>query len=166
MKKSPDWTWARFDGGRFGSGLVLCHGDAICRVWLPGSAPRRGDGREGGAAGQAAKRLEAAFLRGEELDDLEVLIPDDCPAFLRRVYEACRAIPRGEVLSYRALAEAAGNPAAARAAGNAMKRNPLPLAVPCHRVVRSDGSLGHYGGGAEMKRWLLEREGALPTNKA
>ena len=81
--------------------------------------------------------------------------------FLLRAREACYAIPFGEVRTYAELADAAGSPRAVRAAGNAMARNPIPIIVPCHRVLRSGGALGGYGGGVETKRWLLglERSG-------
>ncbi|MBI4729383.1 MAG: methylated-DNA--[protein]-cysteine S-methyltransferase [Acidobacteria bacterium] len=82
--------------------------------------------------------------------------------FSRRVLQATCRIPRGETRTYGEIARAAGRPAAARAAGGALARNPVPLIVPCHRVVRADGSLGGYGGprGTETKRRLLESEGA------
>lgn len=79
--------------------------------------------------------------------------------FLRRAREACYAIPYGEVRTYRELAAAAGSPRAVRAAGNAMARNPIPIVVPCHRVLRTGGQLGGYGGGLDVKRWLLDLEG-------
>jgi methylated-DNA-[protein]-cysteine S-methyltransferase len=71
-----------------------------------------------------------------------------------------RDVPRGEVVTYGALARAAGNPAAYRAAATACARNPIPILVPCHRVVPVGGGLGGYGGGVERKRALLELEGA------
>jgi methylated-DNA-[protein]-cysteine S-methyltransferase len=83
------------------------------------------------------------------------------PPFLVRCLLAARRIRYGQVRSYGWLAAAAGNPRAARAAGQAMARNPLPIIVPCHRVVAADGSLGGFGGGLEMKRALLELEGVL-----
>jgi methylated-DNA-[protein]-cysteine S-methyltransferase len=61
------------------------------------------------------------------------------------------------------VAGKAGNPRASRAAGNALHENPVAIVVPCHRVVRADGSLGGYGGGLPVKEWLLEHEGALPA---
>jgi methylated-DNA-[protein]-cysteine S-methyltransferase len=70
-------------------------------------------------------------------------------------------IPYGQTRSYTEVARGAGNERAVRAAGTACGRNPLPLVVPCHRVLRSGGALGGYGGGAEMKRGLLELEGVL-----
>jgi O-6-methylguanine DNA methyltransferase len=77
--------------------------------------------------------------------------------------ETCE-IPPGETRSYEWLARRVGHPGAARAVGTALARNPLPLVVPCHRVVRSDGRIGHYGcGGPAAKRALLEEEGAPPV---
>ena len=80
--------------------------------------------------------------------------------FVRRVYGVVSRIPRGQVLSYGEVAEAAGKPGAARAVGNAMARNPICLFIPCHRVVASNG-LGGFGGdgGIEQKRRLLGLEG-------
>jgi len=82
------------------------------------------------------------------------------PEFERRVLTLLRRIPRGEVRPYSWLAREAGRPAAARAVGNSMARNPVPLLIPCHRVVKADGGIGNYAFGSEMKRELLRREGA------
>lgn len=81
--------------------------------------------------------------------------------FRLKVLRAIASIPYGETRSYGEMAARAGNKRAVRAAGTACGRNPIPLVVPCHRVLRSGGALGQYGGGAEMKRSLLELEGAL-----
>ncbi len=78
--------------------------------------------------------------------------------FRRTVLRHMAEIPYGETESYSELAAAAGNPRAVRAVGTACATNPLPLVVPCHRVVRSDGTIGNYGGGTEVKRALLELE--------
>jgi methylated-DNA-[protein]-cysteine S-methyltransferase len=80
--------------------------------------------------------------------------------FGRRVLRATAAIPYGGYLSYGEVAAEAGSPRAHRAAGTALGANPIPVVIPCHRVVRSGGVLGNYGGGPERKRWLLELEGA------
>jgi methylated-DNA-[protein]-cysteine S-methyltransferase len=80
--------------------------------------------------------------------------------FLLRARQGIAAIPYGETRTYTDLARAAGNERAVRAAGSACSRNPIPLIVPCHRVLRSDGSLGGYAGGLEMKERLLELEQA------
>ncbi|HEY1450271.1 MAG TPA: methylated-DNA--[protein]-cysteine S-methyltransferase [Solirubrobacteraceae bacterium] len=81
--------------------------------------------------------------------------------FGRRVLGATAAIPYGGVLSYGEVAAEAGSPRGSRAAGNALGANPLPIVVPCHRVLRSSGALGGYAGGPERKQFLLELEGAL-----
>ena len=79
--------------------------------------------------------------------------------FFIAAWEACSSIPPGETRSYQWLAEAAGSPRASRAAGQAMARNPLPLIIPCHRVVGSNGGLhGYGGGGVGVKARLLELE--------
>ena len=80
--------------------------------------------------------------------------------FQRRVLQAIRAIPRGQVRSYGWVAGRIGAPAAARAVGTALARNPIPVLIPCHRVVRSDRMLGEYsGGGSEVKARILRWEG-------
>ena len=104
-----------------------------------------------------------AYLEGDA-DTLE--LPVDLrlvhQPFRRRVLEALHdGVPRGEVVTYGGLAARAGRASAARAAGTACARNPVPLFVPCHRVVPGGGGIGNYGGGAERKRALLELEGAL-----
>ncbi len=82
-------------------------------------------------------------------------------AFGRRVLQVTSEIPYGGVLSYGEVAAEAGSPRGSRAAGNALGSNPIPIVIPCHRVLRAGGALGGYGGGVERKRWLLELEGAL-----
>jgi methylated-DNA-[protein]-cysteine S-methyltransferase len=79
--------------------------------------------------------------------------------FQRGVLNAIRAIPFGETRSYAWVARAIGAPSATRAVGRALARNPIPIIIPCHRVIASDGSLGGYGGGLPLKRRLLELEG-------
>jgi methylated-DNA-[protein]-cysteine S-methyltransferase len=78
--------------------------------------------------------------------------------FQRRVWAALRAIPAGETRSYAAVASAVGAPRAVRAVGAANRANPVAIAIPCHRVIASDGALHGYAGGLERKRWLLAHE--------
>src|SRR5204863_2394095 len=80
--------------------------------------------------------------------------------FTRRVPRATARIPYGDASTYREMATRAGSERAVRAAGNALGANPIPIVVPCHRVLRTGGALGGYGGGVERKRFLLELEGA------
>jgi methylated-DNA-[protein]-cysteine S-methyltransferase len=81
--------------------------------------------------------------------------------FGRRVLEATHQVPFGSVTTYKQMANEAGSPRAARAAGNALGANPLPIIVPCHRVLHADGGLGGYTGGLDRKRFLLGIEGVL-----
>ena len=108
-------------------------------------------------------RLLQYFDGGDiEFSDVALDI-EDAPDFHRRAWRACRAIPRGETRTYKWLAKMAGSPNAPRAAGQTMARNRLPIIVPCHRVIGSDGSLRGFGSGdtrIELKRQLLELEGA------
>jgi methylated-DNA-[protein]-cysteine S-methyltransferase len=106
------------------------------------------------------RSLTAFFSRREPFRgpvDLTLVGP-----FERRVLEQLRRIPRGQVRTYREIAAALGHPSASRAVGNACAKNPCPLIIPCHRVIRSDGGLGGYSlrGGPALKRRLLEAEGA------
>ena len=88
--------------------------------------------------------------------------------FQRQVYQAVSRIPKGQTRSYQWVATRIGRPQAARAIGNALQRNPYAPVVPCHRVIRSDGSLGGFANGPEAKRRLLqtERLAAHPTTSA
>jgi methylated-DNA-[protein]-cysteine S-methyltransferase len=86
--------------------------------------------------------------------------------FRHRVLEETARIPYGETSSYSEMAAVAGSPRASRAAGSALGSNPIPIVVPCHRVLRSGGSLGGYGGGLPMKQALLELEGALDRDSS
>ena len=110
----------------------------------------------------AAKAQVLAYLSGKnkhfELDvDLSHLT-----AFQRRVLEETRKVPRGQVASYAQIAKRLGKPLASRAVGQALRRNPVPIVVPCHRVIASDGSLGGYAGEMRSRRklQLLRLEGA------
>ncbi len=82
-------------------------------------------------------------------------------SFEKKVLRSLGKIPRGRVTTYKGLARIAGNPRAYRAAGNAAHKNPNPVIVPCHRVVRSDGRIGGYGGGVKKKIVLLAKAGVV-----
>lgn len=78
--------------------------------------------------------------------------------FQKRIYRVLMRIPAGKVITYGKLAQRAGYPGAARAVGSAMKKNRLPIVIPCHRVVPVSGGIGEYSAGKKWKRWLLEYE--------
>lgn len=91
---------------------------------------------------------------------------DQGTPFQRRVWKGLLSIPYGQTLSYRDLARAIGQPSALRAVGAANGRNPLPIVVPCHRVVAADGSIGGFSGGLEIKKQLLNLEAATRSRIA
>ncbi len=103
--------------------------------------------------------VEDALASGRT-DELEVDM-SGIGDYQRSVLAACQTIPVGQVRPYGWIAEEIGNPGSVRAVGTALGRNPIPLVVPCHRVVRSDGSIGQYAFGPEMKEALLRNEGAI-----
>lgn len=109
----------------------------------------------------AVRRELDRYFSGRSLKfDLDVDL-SVVTGFSRKVLDATARIPAGRVLTYTAVAAKAGNARASRAAGNALHHNPVAIVVPCHRVLRSDGSLGGYGGGLPAKEWLLRHEGAM-----
>lgn len=100
------------------------------------------------------------YLKGER-QEFDLPIDWRCVGteFERKVLQALQQVKFGEVVSYSDLARQIGKPRSARAVGMAMARNPIPIVLPCHRVIRQDGSLGGYGGGLELKQRLLTLEG-------
>ena len=119
------------------------------------AAPRRLD--------EAARQVEEYFAGRRTTFDLALDLRLSA-GFRRTVLGHLAAISYGHTESYAEVAAATGHPGAVRAVGSACATNPLPVVVPCHRVVRSDGSLGGYLGGLEVKRTLLELEAATPTS--
>jgi len=101
------------------------------------------------------------YFEGKRLDFDIPLDWSLTKGFTRRVLRATAKVPYGEVSTYRQVATKAGNERAVRAAGNALGANPIPIVVPCHRILRTGGSLGGYGGGVPRKEFLLRLEGAL-----
>jgi methylated-DNA-[protein]-cysteine S-methyltransferase len=127
------------------------------------SGPDPGDDRASVAVvEQAAGELEEYFA-GRRRGFTTALDRSGRRGFRGDVLAALESVPYGETISYGELAAEAGRPGAARAVGTAMATNPLPIVVPCHRVTRAGGVLGHYGGGTATKARLLRLEGALPA---
>ena len=112
-------------------------------------------------------RAVEGYFQGKAIRDalaesvLELYV--DQPPFAEAVLREVIHIPRGETLSYGEVAAMAGKPGAARAVGNIMSGNPFPIIIPCHRVIKSDGTPGGYGGHPDIKIWLLGFEGSSIT---
>jgi len=109
-----------------------------------------------GVLAEAVKQLREYFAGKRTEFDLP-LVPEGT-AFQRSVWKCLREIPYGETISYAELAKRVGNPKAARAVGSANGKNPLPIVIPCHRVIAADGTLGGFGGGLPTKAKLLDLE--------
>jgi methylated-DNA-[protein]-cysteine S-methyltransferase len=160
-------TFSHRMGGVPFSIKVSVQGAVIVSLHL-GEAPARSDDRMTDPFMITVRETLIAFLNNE-IKDLSHLPLDlsRCAPFERDVLLAARTIPWGKTISYAGLAMKAGHPGAARAAASAMRNNPFPLIIPCHRVIRSNGSIGGFMGktaGKEigLKLLLLEREGVRP----
>ncbi len=110
-----------------------------------------------------ARRQLDEYFAGERRQ-FELPLAPQGTSFQCEVWQTLAAIPYGETISYAQLAQRVGKPSAVRAVGAANGRNPLPLVLPCHRVIGSDGSLTGFGGGLPTKQFLLQMEGALPAD--
>jgi methylated-DNA-[protein]-cysteine S-methyltransferase len=129
----------------------------------PEAGWQRADALPGAASGAiAAARAELDAYFAGQLTAFTVPLAAAGTPFQQRVWTALRDIAFGETISYLEMARRLGDPKAVRAVGGANGRNPIPVIVPCHRVIGADGSLTGFGGGLERKRWLLRHEGALP----
>jgi methylated-DNA-[protein]-cysteine S-methyltransferase len=144
-----------------GSGAVEATVLGICRVWLPGDQLPDMSGRNASLfSDKAARQLESYFKGALQQFDLPVDI--SClTQFRRHVLQLTMQIPYGLVITYGALAAQAGSPGAARAVGGSLAANPVPVVIPCHRVVAASGTLTGYSGagGIVMKKNLLSMEG-------
>ena len=159
------FTVARTDLGWV---LVAGTGRGLCAILLGGSRKalidafkawfERAERREGDPESVRWARRVAEWIVSPRRD-LDLPLDIRGTAFQRRVWRELRRIPAGSTASYGEIARRIGKPGSARAVGRACASNPLALAVPCHRVVRSDGAQGGYRWGVERKRVLLEREG-------
>jgi methylated-DNA-[protein]-cysteine S-methyltransferase len=154
-----DWGWGMTVRSlQTPIGLVWVEGDAkvVRRIGFAGDPPPPAGDDDAPAVDRAVDQLEAYFAGERTSFDLP-LAPEGTP-FQRRVWDALQTIPYGATVSYRDIAERIGAPKAVRAVGAANGRNPLPIVVPCHRVIGSDGSLTGFAGGLDTKRRLLALE--------
>ncbi|MFN2570088.1 MAG: methylated-DNA--[protein]-cysteine S-methyltransferase [Gemmatimonadales bacterium] len=153
-----------------GTLVVTASDSAITGVYFPtsrrGPPPTHQAGWIEATTGPAAQLLEQARTQLQEYfarsrTTFELPLEALGSPFEHRVWNALRAIPYGTTMSYGALAKQLGDRFATRAVGLANGKNPIPIIVPCHRVVGVKGELTGFGGGLECKRWLLEHEGAM-----
>ena len=141
--------------------VVASDGSAIVGVWMANAEPD--DATWADRCGtdsllDEARRQLTAYFAGR-LRTFELPLAPNGTEFQRRVWSALREIPFGTTISYADLARRVSTAAAVRAVGAANGRNPIPIIVPCHRVIGTDGSLTGFGGGLHRKQWLLRHEG-------
>ncbi len=141
---------------------LISDGDALTALCLPTHRHRPPVARDAridaGPFGEAIAQLEGYFAGDRQ--DFDLPLAPRGTAFQQQVWLALRAIPYGTTTTYGEVAASIGNPTAVRAVGLANGRNPIPIVIPCHRVVGADGSLTGYGGGLDLKRALLDLESA------
>ncbi|MDO4534006.1 MAG: methylated-DNA--[protein]-cysteine S-methyltransferase [Coriobacteriia bacterium] len=140
-----------------GKVTIECDGTAIVRL-VPGEATLEGRHAPTVVANKAATQLQEYFAGKRRIFD--VPIAPRGSVFQNDVLRAVEHIPYGETRTYSEIAATIDRPGAARAVGSALSANPIPIIIPCHRVVPSGGGLGGYAYGPEMKRYLLNLEGA------
>lgn len=142
---------------------LVSDGEALTRIWFPGE----GRGRQRHAAlptrpglpvFAAAEEQLTEYFKGERFE-FDLPMAPGGTVFQNKVWAELRRIPAGATTTYAKLAVQVGNAHACRAVGTANGANPLPILVPCHRVIGSDGRLTGFAGGLEAKGWLLEHEG-------
>ena len=133
---------------------LLCSGKTLYEIDFqkPTGALRKGT-----APPLLEKELKEYFENGREEFTQKIAFRKGT-AFEKAVWEALREIAYGETRTYKWLAETIGKPKASRAVGQSLSRNPIPIIIPCHRIIESDGSLGGYSGGIDIKRRLLDME--------
>jgi O-6-methylguanine DNA methyltransferase len=149
--------WCRFDvAGRFAFGVVVSEA-GIRAIELQSEAELPGrECQSNPLVRQAIQQLRAYFAG--ELRDFDLTLDMQGTGFQRRVWDELLNIPYGETRSYSFVANTIGAPKAVRAVGAANGKNPIPIVVPCHRVIGAGGSLVGYGGGLPLKRLLLDLE--------
>jgi methylated-DNA-[protein]-cysteine S-methyltransferase len=126
-----------------------------------GAPPEARHRKSLGPAGSPPRQLSEYFRRQRQRFELKSDLAN-ASEFDRRVYDELVKVTAGHTITYGELARKTGHAGAARAVGGAMHRNPIPIIIPCHRVVGDDGGLKGFGLGLWRKRWLLDREGAWP----
>ena len=144
--------------------ILASDGTALVGVWMANASPEDANWQrlEGDDDILTQTRMELDEYFDGRRHTFDVPLAPNGTEFQRSVWSALTKIPYGKTISYAELARRVGKEAAVRAVGAANGRNPIPVIVPCHRVIGSDGSLTGFGGGLPRKKWLLQHENALP----
>lgn len=147
-----------------GALVLFADDEGLTAIDFPGGGPPLVPAGDTPILREAAEQLTAWF--GGERTRFDLPLRAAGTPFQRQVWEALCAIPYGQTCSYGDIAKQIGSPAAVRAVGTANGRNPLPIVVPCHRVIGANGTLTGYAGGLSIKRWLLAHEASHDGQRA
>ncbi|MFA7363267.1 MAG: methylated-DNA--[protein]-cysteine S-methyltransferase [Aminobacteriaceae bacterium] len=141
-------------------------GKSITHLYLPKNTAELGgfEKKEPPVVKEAFRQLEL-YLAGK-LKKFDLPLKAEGTPFMKQVWEKLVEVPYGKTASYKDLAIASGNPKAVRAVGMANARNPIAIFIPCHRIIGANGKLVGYGGGLELKTWLLELEAAHASEES
>ncbi len=133
---------------------LVFSGGKLAEIDIGGERPRLPKGR----APESFIRQLADYFDGKLREFRQEVVFLQGTDFERKVWLSLKGVPFGETRSYKWIAEKTGNPKAVRAVGRALSRNPVPIVLPCHRIIESDGSIGGYSSGVDVKRRLLDME--------
>jgi methylated-DNA-[protein]-cysteine S-methyltransferase len=140
--------------------IVVSDGEGLCEITFESDSSTMNMSnlkKDPTALGPIKAQIEA-YLKGE-LKDFNITLSLSGTPFQKKVWSELTRIPFGETRSYQDIAKAVGSPSASRAVGSACAKNPIPIVVPCHRVIAKSGGLGGYSGGLDIKKNLLRIEG-------
>lgn len=160
IQRHSEYFYDIFEGP-FGTIYLLFTGETLKGVSFK---KPRGPCRKGKAPHLITKELMEYFEKGLEKFSQKIVFTRGTE-FEKTVWQILHEIPYGETRTYKWLAEKIGNPRATRAVGRALSRNPFPIILPCHRIIESDGSIGGYSSGVNIKRRLLEIEYYINLSK-
>ena len=155
----PSHTYYSTLSTPIGELLLTSDGAALTGVYFEGHTPDAAWREDDEILWEAREQLTAYF--GGRLTEFTLPLAPSGTPFQMRVWEELNAIPFGTTISYGEQARRLDRPSASRAVGSANGRNPIPVVVPCHRVVGAGGGLTGFGGGLDRKKWLLEHEAAV-----
>lgn len=155
------FTVRRVNTAVIGNLDLIAYDTALVAIQWKDSARHASEARESHSILDLAEEQIEAFLSGR-LRNFSIPIAPQGTAFQKKVWSALLAIPYGQTTSYGDIAQRISHPTAVRAVGGAIGKNPLPIVIPCHRVIGKHGRLTGFSGGLDRKRALLQREGLSP----
>jgi len=155
--------WHAYAPSPIGNLLLVANEDGLLEVHFPPAVPPRGSSRGYGPLAQVIRQLAEYFAGDRKKFDVPLALRGT--PFQLDVWRALQRIPYGETRSYADIARAIDRPTATRAVGAANGANPIPIIIPCHRVIGTNGALTGFGGGIDVKQRLLNLEGALQESE-